>query len=232
MLARIRERLSYANVISTIALFAALGGGAYAAVQLPPKSVGTKQLKNKAVTRVKIRDRSVNGRKIARNSINGNKVTDDKLTGADINESSLGRVPEAQHSNFATDAATLGDQTPSSFEPAQRHEFGSGNHQAVVRQDLLEWTNAGIKVTTDGQASDAAAVIVKNTGPTGSGPMDVVDQTGGHNPVAQGGEVELTTATAELHFEVARPDGDTLWVRCVFPAASGFPVRCLGERSS
>jgi hypothetical protein len=222
MPARVRDRLTYANVISTLALFAALCGGAYAAVQLPPKSVGTKQLKNKAVKRSKIAGKAVTRPKIAPNAV----------TGAKVDESTLGRVPEAQHANLATDAATLGDQTPSYFEPAQRHEFGSGNHQAVVRQDLLEWTNAGIKVTTDGQASDAAAVIVRNTGPAGSGPMDVVDAAGAHHPVAQGGEVELTTATAELHFEVARPDGDTLWVRCVFPAASGFPVRCLGERSS
>jgi hypothetical protein len=222
MPARVRDRLTYANVIATLALFVALGGGAYAAVQLPPKSVGTKQLKNKAVKAVKIGKHAVTGPKIAPNAVTGPKV----------DESTLGRVPEAQHANLATNAATLGDQTPSYFEPAQRHGFGSGNHQAVVREDLLEWTNAGIKVTTDGQASDAAAVVVTNTGATGSGPMDVVDAAGAHHPVAQGGEVELTTANAELHFEVARPDGDTLWVRCVFPAASGFPVRCLGDRSS
>ncbi|MFL5781664.1 MAG: hypothetical protein ACJ760_10160 [Thermoleophilaceae bacterium] len=39
---------------ATLALFVALGGGAYAATQLPPKSVGTKQLKDRAVTPVKL----------------------------------------------------------------------------------------------------------------------------------------------------------------------------------
>jgi hypothetical protein len=47
-------RLTYANVIATLALFVALGGGAYAATRLPAKSVGTMQLKRGAVTRAKI----------------------------------------------------------------------------------------------------------------------------------------------------------------------------------
>ncbi len=47
----IRKRLSYANVMATVAVFMVLGGGAYA---LSKNSVGTKQLKNKAVTNAKI----------------------------------------------------------------------------------------------------------------------------------------------------------------------------------
>jgi hypothetical protein len=53
-----RVRLSYANVISSLALFAALGGGAYAAISLPANSVGTKQLRARAVTPRKIGDSS------------------------------------------------------------------------------------------------------------------------------------------------------------------------------
>jgi hypothetical protein len=50
----IRQRLTYANVIATVALFLALGGAAYAATQLPRNSVGTAQLKAGAVTAGKI----------------------------------------------------------------------------------------------------------------------------------------------------------------------------------
>jgi hypothetical protein len=45
---RIREKLTYANVMATIAVFIALGGGAYA-VSLDRNSVGSKQLKPGAV---------------------------------------------------------------------------------------------------------------------------------------------------------------------------------------
>src|SRR4051794_23527028 len=54
MLALLRSRLTYANVMATIAVFIALGGGAYAAIKLPANSVGTKQIKKKAVTPAKI----------------------------------------------------------------------------------------------------------------------------------------------------------------------------------
>lgn len=48
---RLTQRLSYANVVATIALVAALGtGGAYAATQLARHSVGPKQLRKGAVT--------------------------------------------------------------------------------------------------------------------------------------------------------------------------------------
>jgi hypothetical protein len=49
-----RHRLTYSNVIATLALFIALGGGAYAALKLPANSVGTKQIKDKAVTAKKL----------------------------------------------------------------------------------------------------------------------------------------------------------------------------------
>ncbi len=56
---RIRDSLSYANVVATIALFVALGGGAYAAVNLPKNSVGSKQIKPNAIDSSKVKDRSL-----------------------------------------------------------------------------------------------------------------------------------------------------------------------------
>jgi hypothetical protein len=44
------DRLSYANVAATIALFISLGGVSYAAIVLPANSVGARQLKEGAVT--------------------------------------------------------------------------------------------------------------------------------------------------------------------------------------
>lgn len=54
MLEGLRSRLTYANVMATVAMFIALGGVGYAAMKLPKNSVGTKQLKNGAVTKRKI----------------------------------------------------------------------------------------------------------------------------------------------------------------------------------
>ncbi len=45
----LRERLSYANVMATLALFVSLGGASYAAITLPAGSVGPQQLRTHAV---------------------------------------------------------------------------------------------------------------------------------------------------------------------------------------
>lgn len=52
---KVREKLTFANVVACLALFVALGGASYAATQLPKNSVGTQQLKNGAVTGAKVK---------------------------------------------------------------------------------------------------------------------------------------------------------------------------------
>lgn len=69
MPARIRSHLTFANVVSLMALFIALGGGAYAVASLPKNSVGPRQLKKNAVTRSKIKARSVDASKIKPKSL-------------------------------------------------------------------------------------------------------------------------------------------------------------------
>jgi hypothetical protein len=49
MLGRFGEKLSYANIVATLALFIGLGGASYAAVSLPANSVGAKQIQPNAV---------------------------------------------------------------------------------------------------------------------------------------------------------------------------------------
>jgi hypothetical protein len=59
MLRRLIDRLTYANVVATMALFIALGGTSYAAIKLPHNSVGTEQIKSGAVHTGEIRDRTI-----------------------------------------------------------------------------------------------------------------------------------------------------------------------------
>jgi hypothetical protein len=56
---RLRKQMSYANVMSSIAVFVVLGGGAYAAATLPTNSVGSKQIKANAVTSSKVKNGSL-----------------------------------------------------------------------------------------------------------------------------------------------------------------------------
>src|SRR5258705_2505353 len=56
---RLRKQMTYANVMSSIAVFVVLGGGAYAATTLPKNSVGSPQIKANAVTSSKVKDGSL-----------------------------------------------------------------------------------------------------------------------------------------------------------------------------
>ena len=100
---RVRKRLTYANVLSSIAVFLAIGGAtAFAAHHFGKSSVGTKQLKKNAVTAAKIKKNAVTKAKIKKGAVNGAKVANGSLTGADINLGTLGTVPSASTANGQT----------------------------------------------------------------------------------------------------------------------------------
>jgi hypothetical protein len=69
LVARLRRNVSFANVVSLIALFVALGGSSYAAVKLSKNSVKSKHI---AKGEVRAAD-------LARNSVSSGKVTDGSL---------------------------------------------------------------------------------------------------------------------------------------------------------
>jgi hypothetical protein len=66
----VRRHLTYANVIATLALFLALGGGAVWAAG----KIGTKNLKTNAVTAGKIKRNAVTSVKIRANAVTGEKL--------------------------------------------------------------------------------------------------------------------------------------------------------------
>lgn len=92
----IRKHMSYANVMSTIAVFFVMSGAtAVAATQLAKNSVGSKQLKKNAVTSAKIKKNAVIGSKIKNGSITASKIKNGSITGDKLKISSLGTVPQA-----------------------------------------------------------------------------------------------------------------------------------------
>ncbi len=113
---RLRGKLTYANVVATLALFLVIAGGsAFAASKVGKNSVGTKQIKNNAITAAKIKNGAVTGSKIGLGTVGA----------ANINTSGL-IVPNASHANSAdsatdaTNAAHAGDaQTLQGLSAAQ-----------------------------------------------------------------------------------------------------------------
>ncbi len=109
---RIHSRLTYANVMSSIAVFLVVAGGsAFAANQLAKNSVGTKQIRTNAVTKAKIKARAVISGKIAVGAVRGNQVaghslSSDQIKPASIKPESL-EVPLAFLASFGGASATV-----------------------------------------------------------------------------------------------------------------------------
>jgi hypothetical protein len=92
MMRQVRPKLTYANVMSTIAVFLVVSGGvAYAASHLGKNTVGPKQLKKNSVTTAKVKKEAITAVKVKKGA----------LTGAQINASTLGTVPQAQSAQTA-----------------------------------------------------------------------------------------------------------------------------------
>jgi hypothetical protein len=84
VLDNLRQRLTYANVMSTVAVFVALGGSSYAALQIDSGDIA-----NNSVRGADIRNRSISERDVRRNTLGGRS----------IRESRLGRVPRARRAD-------------------------------------------------------------------------------------------------------------------------------------
>jgi hypothetical protein len=140
-----RPKLTYANVVSTIALFIALtGASAFAASKLDPRSVGEPQLRPGAVTAEKIRTNAVTSPKIKAQAIKQGKIangsiTAAKMTGGSVSGSSL-QANSVSNEKIAPEAVTGDKALESTFSQvpsASRADFAtnaeSGNPPAFAR---------------------------------------------------------------------------------------------------
>jgi hypothetical protein len=118
MVRRFFQRTTYANVVSSLALFIVLGGSAYAAAALPANSVGGKQIKKNAVDSTKVRNGS--------------------LTGEDIKEEKLAKVPAAA---VADGLAKVTVKTAAGVAPAN-----SGNGTTAACDPGQRVVGGGVKV--------------------------------------------------------------------------------------
>lgn len=107
MLSRIASHLR-GNVVGYVALFAALGGTSYAAVQLAPGSVTTRALANGAVT----------NSKLARDSVGEGNLRKHSLTAADFRAGALTQAFQAVAGKNGATGANGGSGATGSQGPA------------------------------------------------------------------------------------------------------------------
>jgi hypothetical protein len=233
MVSRVRGRLTYANVVATLALFVALGGTSYAVSRITGK-----QIKDRSITRVDLRR--------------------DTLTGGEINESKLKQVPNALNAiqaasasaadvaknanaantaavaNVATDARALAGQGAAFFEKSSRTSFARAPANPAGtsgEQVLLSWPEMGVELTSASGAACAADHIrlgLRNTKPSGPTALLFEGATAATVTTAPAGIVSRQCMTTGTNGQVTDSTGRTLFFECRDVAGE---MRCLGVRS-
>lgn len=202
MAERLRSRLTYANVMATIAVFLALGGGAYA-VALKRNSVGSKQIKPDAVK------------------------------GVDANESTFGKVPDADTLD-GLDSSALATSTQLSGVQGQLGGLndvlvGTAVPSAVPAQVFFSFPAMNLQVETDGDVDTEDNIVVRETTggnlgqQTPAGPAVIVGTGLINDPGDFGGPLNQLDA-------LISGSGRRVYIHCLFPDTSsgdscyGIPI--------
>ena len=245
MLARFRARLTYANVVATLALFVALGGTGYAASQITSRDVKNRSLK-------------------------GGDLRLNTLTGKEINEAKMGQVPAARQAdnaatsdisktagsattagsadvanaaNVANNAQQLAGQGVGAFEKSSRTQFGKASAApAAVSGEtvVLSWPELGAQVTSASPVNGTCdggndiRVAIRNTKTSGSAievfQPDFSGGAGDQPVVSPGGKSYMCPESQDESLDAMLTDssGRTLFVQCL---TGNNELRCIGTRS-
>jgi|SRR5215211_284499 len=238
---RLRTKLTYANVMVTILAFLVFGGAtAFGAIIVSsnsqvaggtisghnPPSGKHANIISGSVAAGDLQNGAVGPGKLRNNSVSSPKVLNNSLTGDDINESTLGTVPNATHANSAdnatnaTNAQTLGGTPASGFQSRLRFAVVSANATgaAVTRGNA---TAAGRIATGDyfvsfqGDIRGCAYLATNGDTAAGVGPPGEisVEQRNAANPT----DVEVrhyNSAGAQTDYVTGAGDGFHIAVIC------------------
>jgi hypothetical protein len=199
-----RSRLTYANVLSTVAVFIALGGGAYAATQLPANSVGTKQLKADAVKTGKVKNKTL----LREDAAAGQFATPAQVAG---------RLPLG---GTAANSSKLGGIAAAGFLQGTGHLVTVDFDKTADANDLVPVPGGGnvvLKCDANGSGVGFGNVdrdydVYQSFARSNSAP------TNGHTTVHPGNAVTVSQSKTplEAHFDVSSNAGGaalTVWVR-------------------
>jgi hypothetical protein len=179
---QISKRLTYANVMSSIAVFLILGG----ATAFAAKKIGSNEIKGNSITTGKIKKNAVTASKIKSNSITTAKIKDGAVTGAKVNLTTLGTVPTA------TTATSLAGQTPFFIR------LGYGGSQTIASNGAVS-----LVALCDQNGGNDRARILEQTTVNGAAANGADDFTG------EGGKflTPATPADERVFIESGAPSG-------------------------
>jgi hypothetical protein len=180
VLVRLRERLTFANVTAATALFVALGGTSYAAINLPANSVGTREIRTGGVGKSEVQTGGVGQSEIRTGAVGKGEIKTGGVGASELHTDSV-RRPEIRAGAVGTEEiakdAVTGDQIKDGA--VGMNELDTATKSAIGRP-LRADVNAG------GGLDGGSAKGVAHTAGTGEYTIDF------------GTEVSNCTAVASL----------------------------------
>jgi hypothetical protein len=176
-----RPRLSYSNVVATLALFLALGGTSIAAFNLTSRDI-----KNRSIRGVDVGKNQLGGKEIRESRlgiVNNARTIDglapDAFLRADGKATDAERLDGLDSADFlrtggkAADADTLDGLDSSGFLSAAVLQSVERLSTSTTPLEIFSWPELGARITTDGTSDGDAEIRIENTRPA-SDPQQVL----------------------------------------------------------
>jgi hypothetical protein len=193
---QIRTRLTYANVMSSIAVFLILGG----ATAVAAKKIGTNEIKGNSITTGKIKKEAVTTSKIKKNAV----------TGAKIQLGTLGKVPSATNADHATSAdtaTTVGGSRIVTFNTPSGGTLFSLNGLTISCNPA---TGVATATTSAAGTINAVSIDTITSDDTDNRVFNVSLPAGGSTDVVGGGATEPDTVSQSVHVYYKNSSGNVV----------------------
>jgi hypothetical protein len=177
LLSRLRLKLTYANVVSTLCLFILLGGSSYAAIRLGKNAV--------------------KGKNIAANAVTSPKVKNGSLLAQDFKAGQLPRGPQGPQgakgdvgpASGAAGGDLAGSYPNPRLAPAEDWHQVSSFGTCTPSMGGAAWANSGTTISTVAYYRDPLGVVhvkgsVKCPGTMGATPVPIFTLPAGYRPDA------------------------------------------------
>jgi hypothetical protein len=162
---RFRKRLSFANVVSMIALFVALGGTSYAATSLARNSVGKGQIRANAVGKSEAAPNSVGKSEVSTSSIGRSEIATNGVAASEIKANA---IDTDEIADGGLQAADLSDAAKAAINGVKFHSAvtAAGAQSAGNAKAITHTANSGLYAVDLGSDVSACQVAATITGPT------------------------------------------------------------------
>jgi hypothetical protein len=202
MLRAVLRRLTYANVIATLALFLALGGGAVWAANKQAAKVGTGKLKPNAVTAGKIKANAVTQAKIRENAVTNAKIREGAVNFGKI-AAGTNVIASASASSIAVNGATavpVSFSGPLTFTPAAGSVYMMSveARSSNLARSGAETCRVQVIPTVNGAEWGGAPLVVSAFEATGEAPTGTIPAAGLTSPVGLAATGQTQTIGAKL----------------------------------